>query len=260
MDASDDITVEVDGPAGFVTVHRPQSRGAMTRAMWSALSERIAEAARSEGVRAVVIRGSEGNFISGADIREFQQLRSDPALAREYDRGADATLATLAELEVPSIAEIGGPCVGGGCLVASGCDLRVASRDARFAIPAGRLGLAYPYAALERLVAILGEARALDLTLTGRSVDAEEALRIGLIHDHTSPADLAATSARLVDSIAASAPLALRYLRLAVRRPSESCSDRRRIEQLAAACFESTDYREGIAAFLEKRSPRFAGR
>ncbi len=227
--------------------------------MWLALPARLEQAVAIAGVRVVVIRGTAGNFISGADIKEFERLRSDPGLAREYDRGAESTLETLAGLDVPSIAEIGGPCVGGGCLIASGCDLRVASDAASFGIPAGRLGLAYPYPALERIVAILGEARALELALTGRVIDAEEAARIGLVHTHTTVSDLTETVRKLADAIAANAPLALRYLRLAIRRHSKSAVDGDRIKELAAACFESDDYREGIAAFLEKRRPRFSG-
>ncbi|TFH18957.1 MAG: enoyl-CoA hydratase, partial [Myxococcales bacterium] len=212
MRGSAPITVQAQDAVGFVTIDRPESRGAMTRDMWLALPVRIEEAAAIAGVRAIVIRGTEGNFISGADIKEFEQLRSDPSLAREYDRGAESTLEALAALDVPSIAEIGGPCVGGGCLVASGCDLRVASDAASFGIPAGRLGLAYPYPALERIVAILGEARALELALTGRVIDAEEAARIGLVHTRTTVSDLTATVRKLTDAIAANAPLALRYL------------------------------------------------
>lgn len=253
------IQVAVEGPTAFVTIDRPESRGAMSRAMWLALPRALTTAASNDGVRALVLRGTEGNFVSGADITEFEQLRADPELARDYDRGAEDTLRVLADLPVPSIAEIGGPCIGGGCLIASGCDLRIASRRARFGIPAGRLGLAYPYPALERLVAILGEATALDLALTARVIDADQAAALGLIHQATDEDALADAVGETVSRIADSAPLALRYLRLAIRRSQSSRIDAERIAALASDCYASEDYREGVNAFLEKRAPRFRG-
>ena len=255
------IKTEIDGALGFVTIDRPDSRGAMNRDMWLALPRAVASTAAHAEVRVLIVRGSGGHFISGADISEFEQLRSDPDLAARYDEGAEATLSTLARLEVPSIAMIDGPCIGGGCLVASGCDLRVASERARFGIPAGRLGLAYPYPALERLVALLGETVTLDLAVTGRVVDAREAQVLGFVQRFYDGAErIEAGTRELAAQIAANAPLAIRYLRMALRRSSRSQLEPDEIRRLAAQCFESEDYREGIAAFLAKRAPRFEGR
>src|SRR5687767_1928291 len=117
----DPLVSSVDGPIGWLKIHRPESRGALTRAMWLEPPARIAELAAAEGVRVVVIRGSAGSFVAGADIAEFAELRSDPARAKRYDEGANATIGTLAELGVPSIAMIEGPCIGGGCLLAFAC-------------------------------------------------------------------------------------------------------------------------------------------
>lgn len=254
------LKIEIDAPIGWLVVDRPESRGAMTRAMWAAIPTLLEELAADEDVRVIVIRGTGGYFIAGADITEFREYRSDPELARKYDEGSDGTLKALAGLSVPSIAMIDGPCVGGGCLTAFGCDLRVASNESFMAIPAGRLGLAYPYHAVERLVAVAGETGALDMLLTGRRIGGEEARSMGIVHRAAPAADLEQAVRKMAGQVARHAPFSLRYARMAVRRESASRIDREQVDALIAACFESEDYQEGVTAFLEKRDPVFRGR
>jgi len=254
------LETQVCGHIGWLTINRPASRGALTAAMWEALPSTLETLAATPELRVVIIRGSSGHFIAGADINEFAKLRSNPELARIYDRGADATLESLARLAVPTIAQIGGPCVGGGCLIAFGCDLRMMAANAAMGIPAGKLGLAYPYAALERLAAVVGEAEALALTLSGRLVDGQEAQRRGLVQYCVADDALDAETLALAEQIAANAPLSLRYLRQALRRRPPAMLALEEISALADACFESADYQEGIDAFLSKRRPHFSGR
>jgi enoyl-CoA hydratase len=254
------LRTEIDGHIGWLFIDRPRSRGAMTRAMWDAMPEKLDFLASHEDVRLVVLRGTEGFFIAGADITEFRQYRSDPALARKYDEGSTGTLEALAKLAVPSVAMIDGPCVGGGSLIAFGCDLRVASDRAFLAIPAGRLGLAYPHHGLERLVAVIGEAKALDLLLTGRRIGGPEALELGLVHRCFPADDLETETRKLAAEVSRMAPKALRYARLAARRRLTGFLTPEEIDALVANCFASEDYQEGVAAFLEKRDPVFGGR
>jgi enoyl-CoA hydratase/carnithine racemase len=256
----DSLQTKIEGPVGWLQVGRPETRGALTRSMWLALPGLLRGLSEDPAVRVVVIRGTAGHFIAGADISEFKQVRADPTLAREYDEGANETLDTLAELKVPSVAMIDGACIGGGCLVAFGCDLRIATQRARLGIPAGKLGLAYPYKGLERLVAVVGEARALALTLTGRLVGGLEAQQTGLIQYCTADSELEQETRVLAADIAAHAPLSLRYARLAIRRAAPPLLEREQIDRLADACFKSQDYAEGVQAFLDKRPPRFNGR
>ncbi len=260
MSVTDSLRTRVAGPIGWLVLDRPESRGALTRELWEAIPGRLEWLAARDGVRAVVVTGTAGNFIAGADINEFRHLRSDPDLARRYDQGAVDTIRVLERLPVPSIAMIGGPCLGGGCLIAFACDLRIAAETAFLGIPAGKLGLAYPHAAVERLVAVAGEATALDLLLSGRFVHGPEALRLGLVQRCVPGEELLARTEEWVGEIAKNAPLALRYARLAVRRHVGGVLSEGEAEALVAACFASEDYQEGVLAFLEKRAPRFRGR
>jgi enoyl-CoA hydratase len=258
--STDFLKTAVEGPIGWLTIDRPDSRGALNRAMWEAIPGLLRQLAATPEVRAVVIRGTEGYFIAGADITEFHQYRSDPELARKYDEGSKGTLEALADLDVPSIAMIEGPCVGGGSLVAFGCDLRIASESAFLAIPAGRLGLAYPYHGLERLVAVAGESQALDLLLTGRRVGGTEAAERGLVQRVVPTEELEAVTRKTVATIARNAPLSLRYARIGARRASTARVDQEALRQMVADCFASEDYKEGVAAFLDKRDPVFTGK
>lgn len=253
------LRTEVDGPTGYLIVDRPDMRGAFNAAMWDAFPELLTELANNPDVRVIVVRGSEGHFIAGADISEFARLRADPKLAREYDRGAVETMKALETLSVPTIAMIEGACVGGGCLVAFACDLRIAAENARMGIPAGKLGLAYPYPGVERLVATLGQAEALALTLSARLLDGREAHDRGLVQFLAGASEIGAETAKLANDVAANAPLAMTYLRRGIRRGGRWSADDETIAALADACFASEDYREGVAAFMEKRRPRFQG-
>jgi enoyl-CoA hydratase/carnithine racemase len=257
-----ELVTERDGVIGWITVNRPSAHNALNRQVWTELAAAVDAFGGDESVRVIAIRGSGGRaFISGADIREFDEARGDPGAARSYDELSETTWRALERVRVPVIAMVNGLCYGGGVSIAASCDLRIAGESARFAIPALRLGLAYPLAAVERLVRIVGSAAASDLLLTGRAVSADEAQRLGLVHRVVADNELESAVREIAEQIGSGAPRTLAAHKLAIREAVEARADRdwAGLERALRRCFESDDYREGVRAFLEKRAPRFTG-
>jgi enoyl-CoA hydratase/carnithine racemase len=184
-------------------------------------------------------------------------------LTAEYDRLANQALQALMDAPQPVIAMINGACFGGGVLLALTCDLRFANQDAKFAIPAGRLGLAYPFEmGVKRLVKIAGPANAADILFSGRTFDADEALRFGMLNRVLPSTELENFIREYALQMAESAPLSLAAHKLEIQQAilHDSENDAQRVEEAVRHCLNSEDYKEGIAAFLEKRRPLFTGR
>jgi enoyl-CoA hydratase/carnithine racemase len=201
-------------------------------------------------------------FMSGADISQFEANRDSAAAAAAYDAISEESRQWLTRLDKPLIAMIRGYCLGGGLGVALTADLRFASEDASFGIPAANLGTAYSAGSVRRLVHVVGPSAAKDLLFSTRRVDASEALRLGLVSRVAPPASLEETVRDYAALLATKAPLSLRASKAAVDEvmKSESEQDAERIRALVAACFDSADYAEGRRAFMEKRAPAFVGR
>ncbi|MDJ0390558.1 enoyl-CoA hydratase [Roseomonas sp. E05] len=256
------LTRKQDG-IGWLTINQPEKRNAISLAMWDAIAAAAEDFAADDTVRVVVMHGVGGKaFASGADISEFDRVRADAAAQEAYSRRSSAARRKLESLRKPLIAMIEGFCIGGGYAVALMADLRIASADSRFGIPAARLGIAYGQESLARLVALTGPALAKEILFTGRQLDATEALACRLVNRVVPPEQLEEVVTALALEIARNAPLSVEASKLAIDQIAgdPAARDPALVERLNRACFDSADYAEGRRAFMEKRAPVFAGR
>lgn len=255
------VHVEHTGDAALVTLDSPGKLNAISEAMWLALARIFRDFAADEGLRVVVVRGAGNDFAAGADIDEFERVRGDAASGRRYHLETIANaLNAIGDCPVPVIAAIRGVCVGGGLEVAVACDLRIADDTARLGAPVGRLGFPFALPELAPLVRLVGAGVASELLLEGRLLDAHEAVARGLVTRVVDSARFEAEVQQAAAHVAAGSPLAARQNKAAIRRLAAHGG--RYTEQELDASFaflESHDYREGVAAFLAKRPPRFTG-
>ncbi len=260
---SDNILLERDPPLATITLNRPRQRNAISYQMWGELAQLLQELDDDGNCRAVVITGAGTEaFSAGADIKDFEEYRGDSTMGRQYNSAVDGLLRTLAEMETPTISMIRGYAIGGGCELAVATDLRIAAEDSKMGIPAARLGISIGHLEMQGLVNLVGKGNALYILYSGRLVDAQEALGMGLVNQVVATEDLAPTTYQLAREIAALAPLShainKRTLNQVLAKP--------RLDQLTQeeadlplTQFDTRDYQEGYRAFLEKRRPQFRG-
>jgi enoyl-CoA hydratase/carnithine racemase len=254
------VRAEIKGPVGYLILDRPERRNALSFDMWKSVTRLIGELSADTAVRVIVLRGAgDLPFCAGADISEFETVRASSEGARAYEEANVVAFDAIAACPKPTIAMIRSFCMGGGVGLAAACDLRVASLSAEFAIPPGKLGLAYPPSAIRYIVAAIGASHAKDLLYTARRVKADEAEKLGFINRLVAEDALESEVEKLASTIAENAPLSLRAGKLAINYASGYSNDVSAVKAAADRCFDSADYREGRGAFLEKRKPQFRG-
>ena len=258
------LLMQKDGPIGWITFNQPEKRNAVSQEMWQAMPEYVADLAADDAIRVVILRGAgEQAFVAGADISQFKDRRRNAADEEEYRRISGAGSQSLANLGKPLLAMIHGFCIGGGVSIAITCDMRIAADDARFGIPAARLGLGYHYHGMEKLMSLIGPAYTKELFFTARTdFSAADALRMGLVNQVVPKADLERFTRDYAIMMSRNAPLTLRSAKASVDqlvRPEER-RDYAMLDRLIKDCFDSQDYQEGVTAFSEKRRPQFQGR
>jgi len=261
--ATDKIIARQDGAIGWVIFNNPAKRNAMSLEMYEATAAAMERYARDPAVRVVILRG-EGDkaFISGADISQFKDRRSNPEQVKAAETISEGCNRAIRDCPKPVIAMIRGYCMGGGLGLAVGCDLRIAADDSRFGIPAAKLGVGYRFTGIRRLSELVGPSFTAEIFYTGRQFNAQEALAMGLVNRVLPVAELEKYVLDLAATLSANAPLTIAAVKrsLIELRKDPGERDLAACQKMVEDCFASEDYREGQAAFMEKRKPAFKGR
>jgi len=257
----ENLTFDTRNRAAWITVNRPAKRNALDRRTVVELGQAAHRALHDPEVRVIVVTGAgDKAFVAGADLRELAAL--GPVEAQAFSGLLRETLDAFERSTKPVLAAVNGFALGGGCELALACHVRIAADTAQFGQPEVQLGLIPGAGGTQRLARLVGRGRALDMILRGASIDAPEALRIGLVERVVPAASLVQTVEQYVEELCRNSPLALaRALEAIVSGAEVSQAEALRTEAaLFALCFATEDMREGTQAFLEKREPRFPGR
>jgi enoyl-CoA hydratase/carnithine racemase len=259
---SDKMISRKDGGVGWMIFNNPERHNAISLEMWEAALEIMADFSADPSVRVMVVTGAGGKaFASGADISKFKDERQEAEAVAHYQTTTQKAYSTLQGMAIPTIAMIRGYCIGGGTAAAVCCDLRICTENAKFGVPAAKLGLGYGLNRAQPLVDLVGPAFAKEMFFTGRQFDAREAEKMGLVNRVVADDALEPTIDEMTRTIAANAPLTVRCAKLVVGEALKDVAERdvAAADRAVAACFASADYKEGQAAFMEKRKPRFIG-
>jgi enoyl-CoA hydratase/carnithine racemase len=257
----ENVLYEKKGLIAYVTVDRPMVLNALNTSTWNDLKAAFEDAKTDASVRGVILTGTgDKAFIAGADISELAHL--DAYEAEESSRLGQGVLDFIENLGKPVIAAINGFALGGGCETAMACTMRIAVEHARFGQPEVKLGLLPGGGGTQRLPRLVGKGRALHLILTGETISAQEAYRIGLVNEVVSAESLIERAETILKQVAANAPIAVKFSVDAANKGLDSSQTAGLALEAAyfGICAASEDKKEGISAFLEKRTPKFRGR
>ena len=260
--STEKIIAKKVGKIGWMVINNPEKRNAISLSMREAMTQVFNEYDSDPEVRVLIIRGAGGKaFISGADISEFKDIRSNYDAEEKYAKATEIMTSAMNSFKKPILAMIEGYCVGGGVATAIACDMRIASHDTKYGIPAAKLGLAYNFENLRQLVELVGPSNAKRILFTGDMLEADDAHRIGLVDEVCGTDELEAKVLSIADKISDNAPLTVLASKETVKhvlRPE--IRDHQKLKDMAKVCFDSEDYKEGREAFMEKRKPDFKGR
>jgi len=258
-DTSGVIYIEREGSVGKIILNRPDKRNAMSEAMWAAIPEAVASLDADPAVRAIIVTSSsEAAFSAGADIGELEAIAGDPERQESNRLSIRAAQRSLARAKKPTIAQIWGACIGGGCGLAIHCDFRFAATTARFAITPAKLGIIYPLSDTKQLVDLVGPSNAKSILFTGRMFNAEEAVTIGLVDHVYAGSALADYVAEFAEQISQASQYSVQNMKVFIQRVLDGQTDE---DNETAAIFNlaqaGEDAAEGVRAFLEKRKATF---
>ena len=259
---TDKMLSRVEEGVGYITFNNPEKHNAVSIEMWDALEKILDEFRLSKDIRVIVLNGAGGkSFVSGADISKFDKERSSKEAVLSYNKRTQKVYELLETFPKPTIAMIDGYCIGGGLNLAVCCDIRICSEKSKFAMPAAKLSLGYPFSSIKRLFDVMGPGMAKHFMFTAEKISASEALACGLVQKLVSEENIETYVRDYALTISQNAPLTIKAMKQIgieiLKNPDER--DLLLCEQLASACFDSEDYKEGRKAFMEKRKPNFKG-
>ncbi len=255
------MLARIEGAIGWIVFNNPERHNALSRDMWEALPRLVTALCAEPEIRLLVLKGTgDKAFVSGADISEFETERATPEAVSRYDALVEHATDTLAACPRPTIAMIHGHCMGGGLAVAMACDLRLATEESGFAIPAAKLGVGYRASGLKTLVDLVGPSFAKEIIFTARRFTADEARTMGLVNRVVPAATLEGLVRDYARAIGDNAPLTIEATKQLIHELVRSDGpDAARCDALIERCFKSADYIEGRRAFMETRRPRVTG-